>query len=293
MKKRIVAALFIFIVTCVMLFIVSNMDKNAPIKIKTELNDSEVLPEVELSRGKLYFQQYSEILDGLTAEERREARLAGLELMDAESISVIKIVGQEELEQAMNIYPEYWNICGKIGEEPYSAELEVPLDIKVWKEQNKVGLRNIAGSGTVLAYRFYKDYSDGSPYIFVEAGAADAELLNRHAELGLNAIKTIREVYGHKGSLIGDVPLTISYRKLPKSQMDLLGERVVHMYAEMVLGETRYMVESIGFTQREFIDFLISVYEAPRPEKRDIVTYILDNNSEIKEEVENILNGNT
>lgn len=293
MRKRIVAALFIFIVTCAILFIVSDMDRNAPITIKTELNDSEVLPEVELSRGKLYFQQHSEILNGLTDEDRREARLAGMELMNAESVSVIKIVGQEEFGQAMNIYPEYWNICGKIGEEPYSTELEVPLYIKVWKEQNKVGLRNIAGSGTVLTYRFYKDYSDGSPYIFVEAGAADAELLDRHAELGSGTIKTIREVYGHKGSLIGEVPLAISYRKLPKSQIEPHGEQVVHMYAEMVLGETRYMVESIGFTQREFIDFLISVYEAPRPEKRDIVTYILDNNSEIKEEVENILNRNT
>ena len=269
MKKSTIAVILAALILCLTPVVVSEYAKQQPITIKTELTDGEVVSHVKLSDGELWFKTDNEVAGQLTAEDRRAAindafyfRVMGKFLpltrfSNAES--------EEEMAALMNLHSELWKIPNGIinmisyyhppvlyGWDDRDTVLTAETDIFLYFSDSVVSpsLSIRIGAGD------YVDLSDGASYHGSEKG------------LGFES-EVARIVYGHRDSRIGDVDMSIVV------QHDYYGTR--RFRALFTIENAGYIISARGVTQREFIELLISICEAPRENTQDVVGYILEN----------------
>ena len=264
MKRRIIKLLAVILaalILCLAPVIVSEYAKHQPITIKTSLADDEVVPHVKLSDGELHFKTDSEKTEQLTFEDREEARLAMLPYMNGQFSPAPENMSSDELKSVMNLHPECWKTSASGW-----RETAIPFSISTDPES---GVSTIVPMYGGAVFKFSDGYSTT-----ISISTPGYGVLSSRGEMIDGASRFVRTTYGHRDSVLGDVPMTVIYNKSWDFTRD--GEVTFYFGAEFAIGGTRYMVDSRGITQREFIELLISICEAPRENTQDVVEYILE-----------------
>ena len=82
------------------------------------------------------------------------------------------------------------------------------------------------------------------------------------------SVKHVKTVYGKLDSRIGDMPLSILNCESSPWDRDF--------EAYFIVGNAAYFIRSNAMSQQEFIELLISIYEAPRPFTENAISAFYD-----------------
>ncbi len=266
MKKSAVAVILAALILCLAPVIVSEYAKHQPITIKTELTDGEVVPHVKLSNGELWFKTDNDVAEQLTAEDRRAAindafyfRVMGKYLPLTRFSSADS---EDEIASLMNLHPELWKI-------PNGVNLKrqyTPPRLYGWDDRDTV----LTAQTDIFAFT---TSGNTLPLVRIYVGAGDYVDMSDGAfheySTGFAPNNVARNIYGHRDSRIGDIDMSL------KRRYDYY-YNVPSMGAIFTIENAGYIVSATGITQREFIELLISICEAPRENTQDVVEYILE-----------------
>ena len=267
MKKSAVAIILAALILCLAPVIVSEYAKHQPITIKTELTEGEVVPHVKLSNGELWFKTEDEVIRQIvqnydelkaTAESLREINQCVLHGWDWS----LKDISREDMESLMNVSPKLWQIPERFDED---SVLFVMPNVYANSERTRFAVADI-----ILHYTYIVDAS-ARININVGVGGTLAGIPQDGPDFGtppgyanIDALHLEFAHHGKRDSRIGDTPMALV----------LHGDRYTACFT---IENAEYVVSAKGITQREFIELLISICEAPRENTQDVVEYILEN----------------
>ena len=266
MKKSAIAVILAALILCLAPVIVSEYAKHQPITIKTALTDSEVVPHVKLSNGELWFKTEDEVIQQIvqnydelkaTAESLREINQCVLHGWDRS----LKDISREDMEFLLNVHPERWQIPERFGEA--MSSLVMP---NVYANSERT---RFAAPDNILEYTYGADGLTRMG-IYIGAGGQLADIAYNGPDIGTlpgyaNISVTQLEIarYGKRDSRIGDTHTALVWHD-------------GRYEARFTIANADYSVSATGITQREFIELLISICEAPRENTQDVVEYILE-----------------
>ena len=225
------------------------------VRIRTALSPEKTLSRVELTSGTLHFKTEQERNGELTPEDLRaySPRPAPRYITDAEVFSL----EEEDVLQMLNIDPEKWRI---------PERLSFAYEHFAWS----IGLSSAEApetdEGSSLYTRAYRS-GDRSAVLEIEAFLAGKCWFRGEAELTAGEkLEHVKLLYGELDSQIGNMSLSVLSRGSSSG--------MCRFNAYAVKGNTAYFIYSVGMTQQEFVQLLISIYEAPQPETRDPVSFL-------------------
>ncbi len=227
---------------------------NRTVRIKSALSPEETLSRVELSSGTLHFKTEEERDAELTPEDLRaySPRPAPKYIEDTEVFSL----EEEDVLQMLNIVPEKWCIPDRFSFAYEHFAWSIGLSRAEAPETDE---------GDRLYVRAYRS-EDQSAVLEIQAVLAGKCWLRGERELTAGEkLEHVKLLYGELDSRIGNMSLSVLRR----------GSSGICRYnAYAVKGNTAYFIYSAGMTQQEFVELLISIYEAPEPETRDPVSFL-------------------
>ena len=241
-----------------------------PVSVKTPLIDGEVLPIVELSRGKLRFKTKEDVIKQLVQEDY--LFVEGISVTDKNTLVPYsemnggKTYSREELLAALNIYPEYWTIGGEPLKDTDGERLWVlPVRFIDGDPQRPVYMLNGAKAHAVW-YDYCAPHNvDIDISIYAAPTPVKCSLdgvLQYTAEMPMSGASSLRVRFGDTDSMIGDIPASVC----------IVGR---WWYAYFVVEETAYQVGVAECTQAEFIELILSIYNAPHPAKENYIDFLL------------------
>lgn len=225
------------------------------VRIRTALSPEETLSRVELTDGTLHFKTEAERDGELTPEDLRAyaPRPAPRYGTDSEVFSL----EEADVLQMLNIDPEKWSIPGRLSFAYEHFAWSIGLSRAEAPETDE---------GSSLYTRAYRS-EDQSALLEIEAALAGKCWLRRERELTAGEkVEHVKLLYGELDSRIGNMPLSVLSREYSAG--------TCRFNAYVVKGNTAYFIYSVGMTQKEFVELLISIYAAPQPETRDPVSFL-------------------
>ena len=224
--------------------------QRGPIRIKTALKPEEVVGEVKLSSGTLHFKTETEVYAELTPEERNACKPKPKDYLPetVESFAV----KEEDISRVLNLDPAQWRVPDRFA--PSYAHFAGSVSLSPAEDAE------LAYSDDVLYSRECR--SDEGTFVYIEAALPGRRWI-RSSELSADgpSVQQVKAVYGVLDSRIGDMPLSVLHPEYA------VWDRLFEAY--FVAGNAAYFVRSNGMNQQEFIELLISIYEAPRPVTED------------------------
>lgn len=249
-KTRILIPAAAILVLAVALILALTRPWDRKIRIKTELSPEITVGRVTLTYGTLHFKTEQELYEELTPEDLKAyaPRPAPDYTTDTEVFSL----REEDILQMLNIDPEKWSVPERLGFQFEHFRWAIGLSSAEAPETDE---------GHNLYVREYRT-EDQSVILHMEAALAGKRWLRAERELtGGERLEHVKLRYGELDSRIGNMPISL----LNKGR---------YYDAYLIKGNTAYFIQSNGMTQQEFIQLLISIYEAPEPETRDPVTFL-------------------
>lgn len=239
----------ILLVILVLLVALLPRQSDRSIRIKTALSPDRIVSRVELTSGVLHFKTETEVYGELSREEKDALRpKPGDYAPEYERGFTVK---DEDIMRLLNIEPEKWRIPDRLA---FQYEL---FDVTI-------GL--IRGEAPEEVYSddvlYTRRYDDGSGFAAIEVALPGRRWI-RGAELNGLSAQHVKAVYGSLDSRIGDMPLSVLNCEYSPWDRDL--------EACFIAGNAAYFIRSNAMTQQEFIELLISIYEAPRPVTEDAI----------------------
>ena len=254
MKKKnlLYAAGGVVLVLLVLLVVLLTRQRDSSIRIKTGLSPDGTVGRVELTSGTLHFKTETEVYAELSAEER-EALKPKPGDYHPEYVRSFP-VKEGDIARVLNIDPAQWRIPDRLEYryENYCNRLRL------------IGGEEPEGEycDDVLYSREYRSEDGG--FLVVEAALPGRRWI-RSEELTVGGVsaspQNVKAVYGELDSRIGDMPLSVLNAEASVWDRDY--------EACFIAGNAAYFIRSNAMTQQEFIELLISVYEAPRPVTED------------------------
>ena len=262
MKRRIIKLLAVILaalILCLAPVIVSEYAKHQPITIKTALTDGEVVPHVKLSNGELWFHDYADSSSehsgsGIGRVDRRYI-ISYRALMDRTAD-----VEESDIESMLRLHPDRWNF-GKAFPEFILVKTKLP----------SLYGSHIADSDPLLLTELplLSYEGNGSAIYIFPSQFTWSSAFSVPADIGAVPVRPVSDIYGEDDSRLGE----LSLRVMCRSWND--GKYTFH--AAFTLNGVGYEISTLGqVSQREFVDLLISLYEASEPIQTDVVEYILE-----------------
>ena len=254
-KKTLLFALCgIVLIVLVLLVILLTQQRNRSIQIKTRLSSDEIVSKVELSSGTLHFKTETDVYAELSEEERNALKpKPGDYSPEYDRGFTVK---EEDISRALNIDPTKWRIPDRLA---FQYEI---FDVSIRLVSGEAPDKEY--SDEVLYSREYRSEDGG--FVLIEVALPGRRWI-RDEELTVGGVSAspqqVKAVYGNLDSRIGDMPLSVLNCEFSPWKRDL--------EAYCIAGNAAYFIRSNAMTQQEFIELLISVYEAPRPVTEDAI----------------------
>ena len=228
--------------------------RDGSIRIKTKLSPEEVLSKVELTSGVLNFKTETDVYGELTPEERETYKPKPGDY-DPEYVKSFA-VKEEDILRVLNIDPTQWRIPDRMA----------------FQYENFSGsIRLVSGEGPEADYSddvlCSRTYGGESGFLVIEVALPGRRWI-RDGELTVGGVSPspqhVKAVYGSLDSRIGDMPLSVLNCEASVWDRDL--------EAYFIAGNAAYFIRTNALTQQEFVELLISIYEAPRPVTEDAIS---------------------
>ena len=254
-NKRLVYALggAVLVILALLVLVLLPRLQKGPIRIMTDLKPDEVVREVKLSSGTLYFKTETGVYAELSEEERNAGKPKPKDYLP-ETVERFA-VKEEDISRVLNLDPAQWRVPDRFAHVNAHFAGSVSL--------NSAEDAELVYSDDVLYSREYR--SDEGTFVYIEVALPGRRWI-RSSELAADgpSVQQVKTVYGELDSRIGDMPLSVLNHEYA------VWDRFFEAY--FVAGNAAYFVRSNGMTQQEFIELLISVYEAPRPVTEDALS---------------------
>ena len=224
--------------------------QKGPIRIKTALKPEEVVGEVKLSSGTLHFKTETEVYAELTPEERNACKPKPKDYLPETVRSFA--VNEEDISRVLNLDPAKWRVPDRFAPDYGHFAWSVSLSRTEDADPDY--------NDDVLYSRAYR--SDEGTFVYIEVAPPGRRWI-RSSELAADgpSVQHVKTVYGEMNSRTGDMPLSVLHPEYA------VWDRLFEAY--FIAGNAAYFVRSNGMNQQEFIELLISIYEAPRPVTED------------------------
>lgn len=257
MKKKTLLSIAggIVLVILVILVVLLTRQRDSSIRIKTRLSPDEVVKKVELTSGALNFKSEKDVYAEQSAEEREALKPKPGDYSPKYDKHIT--VKEEDISRVLNIDPAKWRIPDR-------------LECQYERFDTQIGFIGADApdadySDDVLYSREYRSEDGGFTVIEV---ALPGRRWIRNEELTVGGVSSspqqVKAVYGSLDSRIGDMPLSVLNCEASSWDRDL--------EAYFIAGNAAYFIRSNVMTQQEFIELLISIYEAPRLVKEDAIS---------------------
>lgn len=278
MKKAIIriAVLVLFSAAAVAAVMLLNGYYTRPITVKTPLADGEIIERVELSRGELWFKDEETLISQLSPEDFAEgAHDAYIHPGEDEVVPYYILNGGkrytfEELLKKMNINPEHWTLKG----EPFRGKARALLPCFVNGERSKPAYAYMP-EDWAFPYVILQDITTTAAHCYASGGNVyiaatptpvkwrmGGNLLHSdHAIIG--GVDPVKIRFGDIDSQIGDISASIIVR----------GES--YFSAFLIVEQTAYDIQATNLTQAEFVELILSICNAPHPEKENYIDFLL------------------
>ncbi len=243
----------LLILALLFLFLLLPRLQKGPIRIKTALKPDEVVREVKLSSGTLYFKTETEVYAELSEEERNAAKPKPKDYLP-ETVSSFA-VNEEDISRVLNLDPAKWRVPDRFA--PDYAHFAWSVSLSPAEDADG------DYSDDVLYSQAYR--SDEGTSVYIEVALPGKRWI-RSGELSADgpSVQHVKAVYGKLNSRIGNMPLSVLNHEYA------VWDRLFEAY--FIAGNAAYFVRSNGMTQQEFIELLISLYEVPRPVTEDALS---------------------
>ncbi len=245
--------------------------------VRTNLEADKVLPVVKLSRGELRFKTEEEALAQFVAGiDKAKARIDALRKATDRTMSFNAYPEMEmpvSAKELLGIQPEGWTIPARLKESRESCDA---ICIHTDPDRTLTILE-----GDLFACTWSDKLSGGAEadQVIVRVRGPEQEVLQMPdpnglidlGEPGKAAMLTVDCLvncrYGERDSRAGGTALSI-----------LWGERLGRTYfdAYFTHGNGDWIIYTLGLSQEEFLDLLLSVLAQPEPEKADVAAWLLD-----------------
>ena len=242
----------IVLVILVILVVLLTRQGNGSIRIKTRLSPDEVVKKVELTSGSLNFKTEADVYAELSAEEREALKPKPGDYSPKYGKSFT--VKEEDIARVLNIDPTKWRIPDRLAFQYENYNATVGLVSGEAPGQDH--------SDDILYTRRYQA-KDNSGFTVIEVALPGRQWI-WNDELAGQSAQNVKAVYGSLDSRIGDMPLSVLNCEASSWDRDL--------EACFIAGNAAYFIRSNVMTQQEFIELLISIYEAPRPVTEDAIS---------------------
>ncbi len=254
MKKKTLLSVIagVVLVILVILVVLLTQQGNSSIRIKTRLSPDEVVKKVELTSGALNFKSEKDVYAELSAEEREALKPKPGDYTP--KYNKVFTVNEADISHVLNIDPTKWRIPDRMGFQYEDYNATVGLVSGEAPEQDY--------SNDILYTRRYQA-KDNSGFTVIEVALPGMQWI-RNDELVGQSAQHVKAVYGSLDSRIGDMPLSVLNCEASSWDRDL--------EAYFIAGNAAYFIRSNVMTQQEFIELLISIYEAPRPVTEDAIS---------------------
>ncbi len=241
------------ILVLLVLFLLLPRLQKGPIRIMTDLKPGEVVREVKLSSGTLYFKTETEVYAELSEEERNADKPKPKDYLPETVRSFA--VNEEDISRVLNLDPAKWRVPDRFAPDYGHFAWSVSLSRTEDADPDY--------SDDVLYSRAYR--SDEGTFVYIEVALPGRRWI-RSSELAADgpSVQQVKTVYGEMNSRIGDMPLSVLNHEYA------VWDRLFEAY--FIAGNAAYFVRSNGMTQQEFIALLISVHEVPRPVTEDALS---------------------
>lgn len=239
-----------------------------PISVKTSLADGEIIERVELSRGELWFKDEYDLISQRAQEDYLfvdgVSVLSGDTLVPYYRMNGGKTYSGEEMLDALNVYPEYWSMGGQLLKDTEYLPLCMAAVCFINGDPEKPVYMYDGAKACAVCYSSYN--ADMRITICaaptpVNCGLRSVLQYRDRDVFGAGAY-TVRKAFGDMDSMIGDIPVSVVY---------------MHDYwsAFFIIGETAYEIVVYNCTQKEFVELILSVCNAPHPEKENYIDFLL------------------
>lgn len=241
--------------------VIAEVQRNAPITIKTELKEGEFVSRVKLSRGELYFKTQEELTAQLTSEDVKNSYPTASDYHNGDvalthiDLDGVKEVSREEMMELMNIHPEMWQISTKCGGKVSEIFIEPSFYVSENGEYEYADFY-------MFSFHYGGVSAQAETLIFIAPSPVKWSLTSSREPLAFT-LGSLRMEYGDLDSKIGDTVISVV-------QTDRGG-----YHAFFTIQNAAYEVLVSGLTQREFTELLISICEAPHPETQNVIDYVL------------------
>ena len=272
MKKRRLVISLAFVVVCAVTSVLAAMYQRQPISIEKLLTAGETVSVVALSDGELWFKTEADIAVQLKPEDFVEATRADYFVPGEEKavpyyeMNGGKKYSEQELLKMMNISPELWYLGDELPNGRFSCNPPYFVDGDRTDVIYNDFITAAMTAASVHAFEYWGEY------IHIYAAPApvrwqlnsDVHFSNYYE--GGGSIYALRPAFGDLDSRIGDIPVSVKYTDS-------------YAYsAFFTVEQTTYQIRALaeGVSQEEFIKLLISICEAPHPEKENLIDLVLE-----------------
>jgi len=273
MKKAIIriAVLILFSAAAVASVMLLNRYYTRPITVKTPLVDGEIIERVELSRGELWFKDEETLVSQLTQEDYLFVTGISVKANDTlvpyTEMNGGKSYSREELLAALNIYPEYWTMGGMPLKDTDYQRLWVQGVCFINGDPEKPVYMFNGAKAHAVWYTYPAPHNhDININIYASPTPVKCSLdgvLQYTAEMLMSGAGSVRAMFGDMDSVIGDIPAAVCVKASR------------WWSAFFIIGETAYQVSASNCTQAEFIELILSICNAPHPEKENYIDFLL------------------
>ena len=245
--------------------------------VQTKLETGKVLPVVKLSRGELRFKTEEEALAQFVAGiDKARERIDALRKATERTMSFNAYPEMEmpvSAKELLGIQPEGWTIPARLKESRESCDA---ICIHTDPDRTLTILE-----GDLFACTWSDKLSGGAEadQVIVRVRGPEQEVLqmpdpNGLIDLGEPGKASMLTVdclvncrYGERDSRAGGTALSI-----------LWGEHLGRAYfdAYFTRGNGDWIIYTLGLSQEEVLDLLLSVLAQPEPEKADVTAWLLD-----------------
>lgn len=252
------AALILGVIILLILFVLLLLPRlhNKAIRIKTALSPSDVSSTVELTSGILYFKSEADVYGEMTEEERNTYKAKPSDYLPEYDKSIT--VNKEDITRVLNIDPSKWRIPDRLAFQYEHFNVMIGLISAESPEADY--------SDDVLYSREYRS-EDNSRFVIFDVALPGRRWI-RDTDVVGQSVKHVKTVYGKLDSRIGDMPLSILNCESSPWDRDF--------EAYFIAGNAAYFIRTNGMTQQEFVELLISIYEAPRPVTEEAISALYD-----------------
>ena len=243
----------------VLLFILLTQQRDKSIQIKTKLSPDIIVSKVELTSGTLNFKTETDVYAELSAKERETYKPKPGDY--SPEYGKRFTVKDEDIARVLNIDPTKWRIPDR-------------MTVQYENYNGIIGLfsgDDFGGdySDDVL---YSREYRSENGFVVIDVALPGRRWIRSDGEMTIGGVtpspQNVKAVYGNLDSRIGDMPLSVLNCETSPWDRDL--------EAYFIAGNAAYFIRSNTMTQQEFIELLISIYEAPRPVTEDAISALYD-----------------